>query len=75
MEVLDVAKRAGFSLDEARILLQKTEAGSPAFEALRDLAARKLPEVEALIDRAQAPGTPAQARAGRSDRPVGEQRR
>jgi hypothetical protein len=54
MEVLDVAKRAGFSLDEARILLQKTDAGSPAFEALRDLAARKLPEVEALIDRAHA---------------------
>jgi MerR family redox-sensitive transcriptional activator SoxR len=54
MEVLDVAKRAGFSLDEARVLLQSAEAGSPAFEALRGLAARKLPEVEALIARAQA---------------------
>jgi len=54
MEVLDVAKRAGFSLDEARILLQSSDAGSPAFKALRDLAARKLPEVEALIARAQA---------------------
>jgi MerR family redox-sensitive transcriptional activator SoxR len=54
MEVLDVAKRAGFSLDEARLLLQRSDAGSPAYESLRELAARKLPEVEALIERAQA---------------------
>ena len=54
MEVLDVAKRAGFSLDEARVLLQSADAGSPAFESLRELATRKLPEVEALIVRAQA---------------------
>jgi MerR family transcriptional regulator, redox-sensitive transcriptional activator SoxR len=54
LEVLEVAKRAGFTLDEARLLLQRTDAGSPAFESLRALAARKLPEVEALIERAQA---------------------
>jgi MerR family redox-sensitive transcriptional activator SoxR len=54
LEVLEVAKRAGFSLDEAKLLLQRTEAGSPAFESLRELAARKLPEVEALIARAEA---------------------
>lgn len=54
LEVLDVAKRAGFTLDEARVLLQSAEAGTPAFESLRDLAARKLPEVDALISRAQA---------------------
>jgi len=54
MEVLDVAKRAGFSLDEARVLLQGADAGTPAFESLRALAARKLPEVEDLIARAQA---------------------
>jgi MerR family transcriptional regulator, redox-sensitive transcriptional activator SoxR len=53
LEVLEVAKRAGFTLDETRVLLRSAEAGSPAFEALRDLAARKLPEVEALITRAQ----------------------
>jgi MerR family redox-sensitive transcriptional activator SoxR len=53
LEVLEVAKRAGFTLDEARLLLQRTDAGSPAFEALRDLATRKLPEVDALIARAQ----------------------
>jgi MerR family transcriptional regulator, redox-sensitive transcriptional activator SoxR len=54
LEVLAVAKRAGFTLDEARLLLARTEAGSPAFEALRELAVRKLPEVEQLIARAEA---------------------
>lgn len=49
MEVLQVAKRAGFSLDEARMLLASAEAGTPAFAALRELAARKLPEVQASI--------------------------
>jgi MerR family transcriptional regulator, redox-sensitive transcriptional activator SoxR len=49
LEVLEVAKRAGFTLDEARLLLKRSEAGSPAFEALRELAARKLPEIDALI--------------------------
>jgi MerR family redox-sensitive transcriptional activator SoxR len=54
LEVLEVAKRAGFSLDEARVLLQTAESGTPAFEAIRQLAAHKLPDVEALIARAQA---------------------
>jgi MerR family transcriptional regulator, redox-sensitive transcriptional activator SoxR len=52
LEVLDVAKRAGFSLDEAKLLLQSADAGTPTFEAVRELAERKLPEVEALIARA-----------------------
>ena len=54
LEVLEVAKRAGFSLDEARLMLERSDAGTPAFESLRELAERKLPEVEALIARAQA---------------------
>lgn len=54
MEILDIAKRAGFSLADARLLLQSASAGSPASESLRELAARKLPEVEALIARAEA---------------------
>jgi MerR family transcriptional regulator, redox-sensitive transcriptional activator SoxR len=53
LEVLEVAKRAGFTLDEARLLLKRSDAGSPAFESLRELATRKLPEVDALIARAQ----------------------
>ncbi len=46
LEVLGVAKRAGFTLEETRVLLAS---GEP----LRALAARKLPEVEALIARAE----------------------
>jgi MerR family transcriptional regulator, redox-sensitive transcriptional activator SoxR len=53
LEVLEVAKRAGFSLAEAKLLLQSADAGTPAFEAVRELAERKLPDIEALISRAQ----------------------
>jgi len=48
-----VAKRAGFSLDEIRVLLESTDRGSPAHDQLRSLADRKLPEIEALIERAE----------------------
>jgi MerR family transcriptional regulator, redox-sensitive transcriptional activator SoxR len=51
--VIDVAKRAGFSLNDIRVLLDASEAGEPAYERLRELARRKLPEVEELIDRAE----------------------
>jgi MerR family redox-sensitive transcriptional activator SoxR len=53
LEVLQVAKHAGFTLDQARLLLERSDAGTPAFESLRELATRKLPDVEALIARAQ----------------------
>lgn len=33
-------------------MLQRSEAGDPLHEPLRELAARKLPEVEALVKRA-----------------------
>jgi len=52
--IINVAKQAGFSLDEVRVLLTSVDQGSPAHEQLQVLAARKLPEVEALIERAQA---------------------
>ena len=51
--IIDVAKQAGFSLDEVRTLLTSTDQGAPAHEQLRALAAQKLPEVEALIQRAE----------------------
>ena len=51
MEALQAAKQAGFTLEEARLLLQRSEAGDPLHEPLRELAARKLPEVEALVNR------------------------
>ena len=54
LETIDVAKQAGFSLAEVRTLLESTDAGAPAHEQLRALAERKLPEVDALIERAEA---------------------
>lgn len=48
--VIDVAKRAGFTLGDIRVLL---DAGEPAHQQLQDLARRKLPEVEELIARAE----------------------
>jgi MerR family redox-sensitive transcriptional activator SoxR len=51
LAVIDVAQRAGLSLDEIRSLL---EIGTdPLSTRLQDLAQRKLPEIEALIDRAE----------------------
>jgi MerR family redox-sensitive transcriptional activator SoxR len=54
LQVIDVAKRAGFSLDDARVLLAADDGDGSAHEQLRDLAQRKLPEVDAVIQRAQA---------------------
>jgi MerR family transcriptional regulator, redox-sensitive transcriptional activator SoxR len=51
--VIDVAKRAGLSLEEVGDLLASVDAGAPAHVQLRVLAARKLPEVDALIEQAQ----------------------
>jgi MerR family redox-sensitive transcriptional activator SoxR len=50
---IGVAKRAGFSLEEVGALLASVDAGAPAHEQLQALAARKLPEVDALIERVQ----------------------
>jgi MerR family redox-sensitive transcriptional activator SoxR len=54
LEVIGIAKRAGFSLDDVRLLLESSDAGEPAHAQLRELAERKLPEVDALIARAAA---------------------
>ena len=53
LQVIDVAQRAGFSLEEIRDLLTGSEEAEAA-ERLQALARRKLPEVEALIARAEA---------------------
>lgn len=52
--VIDVAQQAGFSLDEVRALLGSIDQGAPAHEELQALAARKLPEMDALIERTRA---------------------
>ena len=54
LAIVDVAKQAGFTLGEVRELLTATDDGDPAGEQLRALAQRKLPEVDAVIRRAEA---------------------
>ena len=50
LAVIDIAQRAGLSLAEIRELL---DAGSePMSDRLREIATRRLPEVDALLDRA-----------------------
>jgi MerR family transcriptional regulator, redox-sensitive transcriptional activator SoxR len=51
--IIAAAKRAGFSLDEVGLLLASTDRGAPVHEQLRALASRRLPQVEAQIERAQ----------------------
>jgi MerR family redox-sensitive transcriptional activator SoxR len=54
LHVIEVAKQAGFTLDEARTLLTSADDGTAASAQIRELAHRKLPDVDALIARAQA---------------------
>jgi MerR family redox-sensitive transcriptional activator SoxR len=54
LAVIHVAKQAGFSLEEIRALLDSIDRGAPSHRQLQALAARKLPEIEALIERAEA---------------------
>ena len=51
LAVIDVAQRAGLSLEEIRELVQ--HGTDPMSEHLRELAERRLPEIDALIARAQ----------------------
>lgn len=52
--VISTAKQAGLSLSDVGLLLSASDEGGSASDQLRDLSSRKLPEVEALIERAQA---------------------
>ena len=51
LAVIDVAQRAGMSLDEIRLLVE--HGNEPMSGQLRELATRKLREIQALIERAQ----------------------
>ena len=42
LEALQAAKQAGFTLEEARLLLQRSEAGDPLHGPLRELAAAQV---------------------------------
>ena len=51
LALIDISQRAGLSLDEIRELIN---AGTePISERMQELAARKLPEIDALIERAE----------------------
>lgn len=50
LAVIDVAQRAGMTLEEIKLLVQ--HGNTPMSQPLRDLAVTKLPEIDALIERA-----------------------
>jgi MerR family redox-sensitive transcriptional activator SoxR len=54
LAIVDVAQRAGLSLDEIRDLTGPDNHGAHAGARIRELAENKLPDIEALIARAQA---------------------
>jgi MerR family redox-sensitive transcriptional activator SoxR len=54
LAIIDVAQRAGLTLDEIRSLTNARQDTEDVSGRIRALAERKLPEVDALIDRAQA---------------------
>ena len=54
LAMIDVAQRAGFTLAEAKLLLDGLQADVAPTEEWRDLAQHKLSEVDELIARAQA---------------------
>jgi MerR family redox-sensitive transcriptional activator SoxR len=54
LSIIDVAQRAGLTLDEIRHLTGPDNRGADASLRIRELAERKLPDIDALIERAQA---------------------
>src|SRR5215213_5317589 len=52
LEVVRVAQQAGFTISEIRMLLDGFAEDTPPSERWRVLAQAKLPEVEALVERA-----------------------
>jgi len=54
LSIIDVAQRAGLTLDEIRDLTGPQADADHAAERIRELADHKLPAIEALITRAEA---------------------
>jgi DNA-binding transcriptional MerR regulator len=54
LQVIVLAKQLGFSLAEIRVILGGISAKSPPPQLWRELAARKLPEVERTLNKAEA---------------------
>ena len=53
LAIIDTAQRAGLSLDEIRLLLEASPHDRRSTERLREVAERKLPELNEAIARAQ----------------------
>ncbi len=53
LAVIDTAQRAGLTLDEIKALLSASAQDGSAIDRLREVADRKLPQVTALIERAE----------------------
>jgi MerR family transcriptional regulator, redox-sensitive transcriptional activator SoxR len=53
LTVIDTAQRAGLTLDEIKALLSASAQDGSAIDRLREVADRKLPEITALIERAE----------------------
>jgi MerR family redox-sensitive transcriptional activator SoxR len=54
LAIIDVAQRAGFTLEEIRDLTGPTNTGAHAGDRIRTLAEQKLPDIDTLIARAEA---------------------
>jgi len=52
LAVIDTAQRAGLTLDEIKLLLDAKPGDREAVEELKRVAERKLPQVDAMIERA-----------------------
>src|SRR5438094_92375 len=53
LAVVETAQRAGLTLDEIRLLLEASPDDGAATDRLREVAERKLPDLIALIERAE----------------------
>lgn len=54
LSIIDIAQRAGLTLDEIRYLTGPDNCSGDASDRIRELAERKIPDIDALIERAQA---------------------
>jgi MerR family transcriptional regulator, redox-sensitive transcriptional activator SoxR len=53
LSIIGAAQRAGLTLDDVRELLAASDTNGGVSERLRAIAKRKLPEIDALIERAR----------------------
>ena len=53
LAVIDTAQRAGLTLDEIKALVSASPRDGSAIDRLREVAERKLPQIVALIERAE----------------------